>query len=230
MVLTRRVSAIALIALIALTAATSGAQRGLAGRGEGAGFGQRGSDGPRPVLLGFALECFNCTTSGRGRMGGGGRGAGPGAVWHYEEYPRIAAVMAGGVAQRAGIREGDMLLSVDGLSILSDEGAERFAGLRVGDAIHLTLDRAGKEFVVDLTLNRAMGRGGFADAAPEPSPSFSTLAHGTRVEIWSDSRVVESTDSTGATILKIGNTVVRLAGDPPSTVGRGRGRRGGTQP
>jgi membrane-associated protease RseP (regulator of RpoE activity) len=227
------------VALVVLGAATSAAQRGARGGGAGAteaGIGPRGSDGPRPLLFGFALECVNCRVTGRGgrvSAGGGGRGTGPLGVWHYDEYPRIAAIVPGSAAQLAGIREGDVLLSVDGLSLLTDEGAQRFGELRLGDTVHLTLDRNGKSIGVDLVLKRTMGRGGFGGAvsttAPANAPSFTTRSHGTRVDIWSDSRVVESTDSTGATILKIGSTTIRLAGDSPTSSGRGRGGRGGSR-
>jgi hypothetical protein len=152
-------------------------------------------------------------------------------AWHYDEYPRVAAVAEGGAAQRAGVRVGDVLLSVDGLSITTDEGAERFSQVRAGDDVHLTLDRAGKSFDVDLVLRAASGRGGFAGAAPENTPSFASRIQGVDVDVWSPNRVVQSTDSSGATILKIGDTVIRLTGDSPRGAGRGRGgRRGGIPP
>jgi membrane-associated protease RseP (regulator of RpoE activity) len=152
-------------------------------------------------------------------------------LWHYDEYPRIAAVVSGGAAQRAGIRVGDVLLSVDGLSITTDEGSQRFSELRAGDTAHLTLDRNGKSIYVDLALDRG-GRGGAVVEAPSAdAPNFTTRAHGARVDVWSDGRVVQSTDSAGATILRIGNTVIRLSDESPLGGGRaGRGRRGGQPP
>jgi len=212
------------VAFITLGATAAPAQRGAAGIGRGmsGALGGRGSDGPRPLLFGFALECMNCRMGdGQGRMGGG-RGL---RVWHYDEYPRVAAVAEGGAAQRAGVRVGDVLLSVDGLSITSDEGADRFSQLRLGDTVNLTLDRAGKSFGVDLVLKSPGGRGLFPGVAPENAPSFTSRVQGVHVDVWSANRVVESTDSTGATILKIGDTVIRLAGDSPLSPARGRGGR-----
>src|SRR5262249_55233475 len=129
----------------------------------------------------------------------------------------------------AGIRAGDVLLSVDGRSLLSDEGSEHFSELRVGDTVHLILDRNGKSINVDLVLKRQAGRGSQSvdQAAPGNPPDFVTRAETGRVEIWSKEHVVESTDSTGAKILKIGNTTIRLAGDSPPSGGRGRGGRSG---
>jgi len=227
MVLTRRLSPLALVAVVAMSVQ---AQRGTLASGFGVSAG-----GPRPMLFGFALECSRCSATGRGggRMrggfGGDGRAGGPLAVWHYDEYPRIAQVVAGGAAQHAGIKVGDLLMAVDGVPITTDEGSQRFSELRAGDTAHLTLDRGGKTMDIDLVLNRGGGRGGALVEPPAAnSPNFSTYTQNTRVDVWSDARVVESTDSTGATILRIGNTVIRLNGDTQNGFGRGRGvRRGG---
>jgi membrane-associated protease RseP (regulator of RpoE activity) len=93
-------------------------------------------------------------------------------VWHYTEYPRVVAVAPGGAAERAGIREGDVLMAVDGISILSSDGARRFSAARVADNVRLTLDRGGKSFDAELTPR--LGRAGFAlrgDRPPrEPVP------------------------------------------------------------
>lgn len=220
------------IALIALMATVSHGQSGPVGRGVfGPMSGQSRGAGPRPVLFGFALECTKCSAAGRGGRGFGGRG-GAFPAWHYDEYPRVAAVADGGAAQRAGIRTGDVLISVDGLSILTDAGSERFGELRAGDTVNLTLDRNGKTINVDLVLNRGRGGGALPEpAAPANEPSFSTRMQGVKLDVWSDTRVVETTDSTGATVLKIGNIVVRLASASGPGVGRGsRGRRGGAPP
>jgi membrane-associated protease RseP (regulator of RpoE activity) len=216
------------LAMTLVGATTAGAQRGFGG-GPGA-IGGRASDGPRPLLFGFALACVNCRATGRGgRVGGGARGAF--GQWHYDEYPRIAAVMDGSAAQLAGIKVGDVLLSVDGRSLLDDEGAEHFSEIRAGDTVHLTLDRNGKAIGVNLVLRRMAGRGIMPATTPalSNSPNFVTSARGVRVEVWSGDRVAESTDSSGATILKIGSTTIRLAGDSPLSAGRGRGGRGGNR-
>jgi membrane-associated protease RseP (regulator of RpoE activity) len=153
-------------------------------------------------------------------------------VWHYDEYPRVAAVVPGSAAERAGIREGDILLDVDGMSITTDEGSRRFSELRAGDTASFSLDRAGKVVDVNLLVGRGGGRGGsFVEPPAADAPNFTTRAQDTRVDVWSDARVVESTDSTGATILRIGSTVIRLSGT--SAVGalrRGRGRLGSAPP
>ena len=186
-------------------------------RGNGPSIGE--SSGPRPLLFGFALECVRCESiSPRGFPG-----RGPAATWHYTEYPRIAGVAPSGPADRAGIRRGDVLMDVDGISLLTDEGAQRFSLLRAGDTVRLTLSRATKTFDVTLPLFR--GRGGMAGgvfprgrvmpSAPlEKRPDYTGLAGKTEIEVWSASPVVVSTDSSGATILRIGETTVRLRPKP----------------
>jgi hypothetical protein len=72
---------------------------------------------------------------------------------------------------------------------------------------------------------------GVVEAPAADAPNFTTRANDTRVDVWSDARIVQSTDSTGATILRIGSTVIRLAGDSPvSALRRGRGRLSGSPP
>ena len=183
------------------------------------------SSGPRALLFGFALECVRCeSTSPRGFPG-----RGPLATWHYNEYPRIAGIAPGGPADRAGIRRDDVLMDVDGMSLLTDEGAQRFSALRAGDTVRLRLSRATKTFDVTLPLFR--GRGGMAGgvfprnfvppAAPfERRPDYTGFAGKTEIEVWSASPVVVSTDSSGATILRIGETTVRLRPKPEKPFGK----------
>jgi hypothetical protein len=182
-------------------------------RGNGPPLGE--SSGPRPLLFGFALECVRCESTSQC----GFPGRGPAATWHYNEYPSIADVAPGAPADRAGIRRGDVLMDVDGISLLTDEGAQRFSALRAGDTVRLTLSRAKKTFDVTLPLFRGRGgmaggifpRGrGVASTPLEKRPNYTGLAGKTAIEVWSAAPVVVSTDSSGATILRIGETTVRL--------------------
>lgn len=173
--------------------------RGLAGS---PGF----SGGPRPILFGFALECTRCQPIGPR----GGFGAGPRAVWHYDEFPKVAQVAEQSPAARAGIRQGDVLSDVDGMSLLTEAGAARFSSLRAGDDVTLTLERAGKPYSVSIVLGRPAARGGPLEPDLGPQPSrFTTRVGNTAVDVTSDVPVVASTDSAGTT-LRIGSTTVRL--------------------
>ena len=194
----------ALLAVIAVPAALPcNAQRGF-----GPGRGQ--SAGPRPIMFGFALECSGCT---RDRP----EGESMVPVWRYTDYPRVVAVAQGGAAERAGIREGDVLMSVDGMSILSSEGARRFSAARIADNIRLTMDRGGKSF--DVELQPRLGRAGLGPRGDrvfrEPVPrEYSGRVGDVTIDATSTEPVVATTDSLGVLTLRIGGTVVRVRPGP----------------
>ena len=92
--------------------------------------------GDRPVLFGFALGCIDCTPGegGRGRVGGGGSGrTNTPTVWSYRKFPQVEAVIPGGAADSAGIREGDILRAIDGLLLVSAEGTRRMSTAAAGE-------------------------------------------------------------------------------------------------
>jgi hypothetical protein len=220
MVLIARRAALVLVVLLTTVAPIRAAAQI---RGNGPPLGE--SSGPRPLLFGFALECVRCES----RSPRGFPGRGPAATWHYNEYPRIVDVAPGGPADRVGIRRGDVLMDVDGISLLTDEGAQRFSALRAGDTVRLKLSRAAK--TLDVTLPLVRGRGGMAGkvfsrglvvpSAPlEKRPDYTGLAGKTEIEVWSASPIVVSTDSSGATILRIGETTVRLRPKPAKPFGK----------
>ncbi len=63
--------------------------------------------------------------------------------WRFEEYPTIYSVDPGSPADRAGMRRGDVLTSIDGVSLLSREGGQRFASVEPGQAVTWTYRRGG---------------------------------------------------------------------------------------
>jgi hypothetical protein len=66
-----------------------------------------------------------------------------GAVWLFGSLPRVYSVDLGGPAARAGVRRGDVITHIDGISILSPEGGRRFGAIRPGQAVRWTLLREG---------------------------------------------------------------------------------------
>lgn len=68
------------------------------------------------------------------------------------------AVTEGGPGDRAGLRAGDVITEVDGRPVHSgDELIVRTRAHRPGDRLRLTLERAGKEITVSLTLGSSDG-------------------------------------------------------------------------
>lgn len=70
------------------------------------------------------------------------------------DLPKVADVTAGMPAEQAGLTAGDLITAVDGTAIATwDELAERIR-LSGGDALSLTVDRAGETLEVSLTPER----------------------------------------------------------------------------
>jgi hypothetical protein len=164
------------------------------------------SSGPRPLLYGFAIDCTRC------RLGPGD--VDPAPVWHYSELPRIAAVKPGGSAAAAGVLAGDTVVLVDGLSILSSEGARRFSSARPGDRVRLTLHRAGSPVDALVTLRRPGDVSPLA-APSAQSPRYSGEVGGAAVDVWSSVPVTASVDSTGALVIRTGSSTIRVAPTRP---------------
>jgi membrane-associated protease RseP (regulator of RpoE activity) len=226
MVLTIRRSMVCAALMLATTAH---AQQGA--RGSGGSGGAFSGRGVRPVLFGFALECVDCQPTGRGRVGGGRGGVTEETTrtaWTYTQFPRVAGVLPNSLAESAGIRVGDVLTAIDGLSLLTEEGSRRFASAASGDEVRLTFERASKLIDVPLVLGRvATGRGQQMISVGQLSARYSGAYGNIDIDIWSDDLVNVSRDSTGAMLLRTGTTLIRVHADNPGdTLSSGRGARG----
>jgi membrane-associated protease RseP (regulator of RpoE activity) len=98
--------------------------------------------------LGMGISCGDCSFKTNGE----------GAGWRFSEPPEVYSVDAGGPADRAGLRPGDVLTHLDGIPLVDHAGAERFSGILPGQNVTLTFEREGRERVVSM---RAL-------AAPSP--------------------------------------------------------------
>ena len=89
-----------------------------------------------PYELGLELTCgFFC---------GWRRGEGDAVVWRGQHPPKVARVIEGGPADRAGIREGDVLLLLDGHSFVGEAGGRALGGLEPGRALTLQYLKGGE--------------------------------------------------------------------------------------
>lgn len=168
----------------------------------------------RPLLYGFALECVDCAPGGRGRVGGAGRGEAP-VVWSYRSFPRVAGVAPGSVAEEAGIQAGDLLISIDGLSLLDEQGASRFARAVKGDTVRLLFERDSKPVSVSLVLGAtAGGRRGPIRVGTGYIALHAPIHGEMTMEIWSDEPIFLPPDSgsaPGVGVVRIGaNTVIKI--------------------
>ena len=99
-------------------------------------------DVPQPPSLvtprgwfGFGFECNSCTARRDARDSA--------AVWTFSTLPRVYSVDLGSPAAKAGLRRGDVLIRIDGVSILTPEGGRRFGIIRPGQSVRWTVLRDG---------------------------------------------------------------------------------------
>lgn len=83
--------------------------------------------------FGISLTCSECYIQ---------RGAGRVA---YTTAPMISSVESGSPAHQAGLRNGDSIIAIEGLSLTTPEGFEAFARARGGVPVRLTVRKAGEE-------------------------------------------------------------------------------------
>ncbi|HUF89738.1 MAG TPA: PDZ domain-containing protein, partial [Gemmatimonadota bacterium] len=100
-----------------------------------------------PFELGLDLTCgFFC---------GWRKGADGEPVWRGQHPPRVARVIEGGPADRAGIRAGDVLLVLDGHSFVGEEGGQALGRLRPGRALALQYLKDGETLTTTTITPRA---------------------------------------------------------------------------
>jgi hypothetical protein len=85
--------------------------------------------------LGVGFTCRDC--------GGEAPDSSKTPVWSFGTLPTIYFVDPDGPAAKAGLRRGDVLTQIDGLSMLSDQGGKRFGSMQPGQSVNWTLLRDG---------------------------------------------------------------------------------------
>ena len=157
--------------------------------------------------FGFSIRCNDC--------GWYASRPGDSPVWESEEAPELSMVAAESPAGRAGLRAGDRLTHIDGLSLLSREGARRFGRVRPGQKVRLTVQRGNTSLTRELTLmSRPEVRAAIAAttaiaprAALRPTMRrelrYTGQLENVSVEVWS---------AGGPTVEKIGDTMVITTG------------------
>jgi membrane-associated protease RseP (regulator of RpoE activity) len=134
-------------------------------------------------------------------------------------------VAAESPAGRAGFKAGDRLTHIDGLSILSREGARKFGAVVPGQKVRLTVKRGNTTMTRELVLGtRPEYRAAIAATVPRapttPAPPsmrrelrYSGTLDNVIVEVWSPGG--PSIEKTGDTmVITVGASVVRIKIDP----------------
>jgi C-terminal processing protease CtpA/Prc len=63
--------------------------------------------------------------------------------WVFNDLPQIYYVDPGSPADKAGLRRDDVLIQIDGMSLLTEEAGRKFGAVRPGQAIRWTYRRGG---------------------------------------------------------------------------------------
>jgi hypothetical protein len=166
---------------------------------------------------GFSVRCNGCgwTTISRDEP----------PMWESPEIPEVSRVDSESPAGRAGIRTGDRITHVDGLSITSPEGARRFGSAEPGHKVRLTVRRGGSTLHREVTVGtRPEARAVIAATTPRsprtPAPPsvrrqlrYTGQLDNVSVEVWSPGG--PTIDRIGNTmVITVGSSVVRIKVDP----------------
>lgn len=92
---------------------------------------------PTDGRYGFAISCLPSCTRTKASDGT--------EYFKFDGYPSIAGIRAGGPAAMIGLRVGDVVTDIDGISILTEGGALRFQRSERKESLHVTIMRDGKK-------------------------------------------------------------------------------------
>ncbi len=103
--------------------------------------------GRPPGWLGLFLSCRGMTIkTGKGHV-----------EWRFEDLPRVYSVDSNGPGQRSGILPGDLLVTLDGLRLDTEEGSHRFSSIEPGQELLWTVRRAGQEMTIRMRAETGSG-------------------------------------------------------------------------
>ena len=121
----------------------------------------------------------------------------------------IGAVIENGSAANAGLKEGDIILSVNGKNINSNsELLENIGQYRPSDKIVLSIEREGKPMEFSVVLQNQFGKTDLVKK--EDKPVYNLL--GATIEPLSDEKLSQYNLSNGVMITKMNNSVIKNVG------------------
>jgi membrane-associated protease RseP (regulator of RpoE activity) len=72
-------------------------------------------------------------------------------VWHFGTPPRLTWVYEESPAALAGLREGDVIVAVQGVNITTEEGGRLFGAMRLGEPVEFRVRRGTREATIVVT-------------------------------------------------------------------------------
>jgi hypothetical protein len=104
--------------------------------------------GPMPrASFGFSFECSACT----GRMSSDDEAV---VAWEFSSPPVVYAVEPNSEAARQSVRRGDILTHIDGVSLTSREGGQRFGAVKPGESVVFRIRRGSEVLTRTLRAQR----------------------------------------------------------------------------
>jgi hypothetical protein len=154
--------------------------------------------------FGFSIRCNSCGWSTRSDDDP--------PVWESDEAPELSRVSPESPAGRAGLRAGDRITHIDGVSVLSREGGRRFGAVRPGQRVRLRVQRGDSTLTRVITLGtRPEYRAAIAASVPR-TPAPPSMRRELRYNGQIDNVSVEVWSAGGPTVEKIGDTMVITVG------------------
>ncbi|MFL5541957.1 MAG: PDZ domain-containing protein [Longimicrobiaceae bacterium] len=162
--------------------------------------------------FGFGISCEECGVRSR-----------DGDAWmFFSEAPVVENVEPGSPAQRAGLRRGDRLTHVDGLSLTTRQGAQRFAAIRPGQTVTWTYRRGSAAYTArTIAARRPDAPPTPRAAAPPGTPRaaqqvrYSGAVGNTDVEVRGAPVTITRDERTGETVIRSHDLTVRLRPERP---------------
>lgn len=82
-------------------------------------------------------------------------------IWSFEEPPSVESVERDGPAARAGLQNGDRLISIDGISLTTASGGRRFGEIAPGEVVSFEFERNGTRRSAEVLVGqRSVGASG----------------------------------------------------------------------
>ncbi|MEO7367029.1 MAG: PDZ domain-containing protein [Gemmatimonadaceae bacterium] len=165
---------------------------------------------PTPAgWFGFSIRCNDCGWAlNRGDEY---------PVWESETAPELSMISRDGPAARAGLMAGDRITHVNGVSILTPQGARAFGRVRPGQRVRLTVLRDGRPLTREMTLAtrpevRAARAAVAAIVAVPSTPAVPAARRELRYTGQLDNVGVEVWSSGGPNVERVGDTMTITVG------------------
>jgi membrane-associated protease RseP (regulator of RpoE activity) len=100
---------------------------------------------PPKAWYGVSLRCSDCSI----RQDEDDHGL----EWRFRSEPEISGIEPDSPAERAGVKDGDVITKVNGKSITSRDGGREFGGVKPGDKVKWTVERDSKPMELTLTAD-----------------------------------------------------------------------------